>query len=76
MRLAGAHQPGRGHVVADADHQPLARRPGTGDGVGAHEIDHLRVHPLGGLAQRHLAQRGQVAGVKKLPMARAACSPI
>ena len=57
----GAHQPLRDGRLVQADQQPVLRRPGPGDGVGAHVVDHLRVDSLGGDAHRQLAQRGQIA---------------
>ena len=45
----------------DAHQKPVLGRPGSGDGVRAHVVDHLRVDPLGGDAHRELAQRGEIA---------------
>ncbi|MGY4247384.1 hypothetical protein ACVIIZ_008792 [Bradyrhizobium sp. USDA 4523] len=36
--------------------------PGAGNRIGLHVIEQLLVDPLGGAAQRQLAQRGQIAG--------------
>ncbi len=60
--LGVAHQPCRARVLADADQDALARRPGPGDGVGLHMGEQLLVDPLGGAPQRQFAQRGQIAG--------------
>ena len=59
--LGVAHEPCRPRVLADADQGAFTRRPGAGDGVGLHVGQQLLVDPLGGPAQRQLAQRGQVA---------------
>ncbi len=59
--LGVAHQPGRTRILADADQDALARRPGTRDGIGLHVGEQLLVDPLRGAPQRQLAQRGQIA---------------
>ena len=59
--LGVAHEPGRARILADADQNALARRPGPGNGVGLHMGEQLLVDPLGGAPQRQFAQRGQVA---------------
>ena len=51
---------------ADTNHQPLPRRPGAGHGMGAHIADHLFIDPLGGRAQRQLAQRRQIAAAEEM----------
>ena len=60
--LGVADEAGGARVLADADEDALARRPGAGDGVRLHVGEELGVDPLGGGAQRELAQRGEVAG--------------
>ena len=60
--LGVADEAGRARVLADADEDPLAGRPGAGDGVRLHVGEELVVDALGRAAQRQLAQRGQVAG--------------
>ena len=52
-------------VGADADQQPIGRRPGALDRVAAQVVDHLAVDPLGGAAQGEFAQRGEVAGLEE-----------
>ena len=52
----------RNLVRADAGEQALGRRPGSFDRLLAQIVDHLVVDPLGGAAQRQLAQRRQIAG--------------
>ena len=59
------HRLGPGVGAGQSEHA-IGRRPGTGNGVGAHEIAHILVHPLGGAAQADLAQRRQVAFAKKI----------
>ncbi len=59
--LGVAHEPRRPRILADADQNTLARRPGAGDGVGLHVRQQLFVDALGGPPQRQLAQRGQIA---------------
>ncbi len=56
-----ADQGGAGGVLVDADQQPLARRPGAGNGVGLHVGQQLLVHPLRRASQRQFAQRGEVS---------------
>ena len=53
--LGVAHQPGRAHVLADANQDALARRPRALDGVLLHVGEQLLVHPIGGAPQRQLA---------------------
>ena len=60
--LGVAHEAGGARILADADQNALARRPGPWNGVGLHVREQLLVDPLGGAPQRELAQRGQVAG--------------
>ena len=60
-RLAVAHQARRARILADADQDALARGPGARDRVGLHMGEELFVDPLGGPAQRQLAQRGEIA---------------
>ena len=62
--LGVADQLGRTLAAMHADQQPLAGGPGAGEPVRAHVLDHLVVDALGRAAQRQLAQRGQVAGLK------------
>src|SRR6202035_6165539 len=59
--LGIAHEPRRPRILADADQDAFAGRPGTGDGVGLHVGEKLFVNPLGGPPQRQFAQRGQIA---------------
>ena len=56
------HQPGGVASVADADQHALARRPRSGDGIGAHVGEKLVVDALGGPPQRQLAERREIAG--------------
>ena len=60
--LGVAHEAGRARILADADQNALARRPRPRDGARLHLREQLLVDPLGGAAQRKLAQRRQVAG--------------
>ena len=60
--LGVAHEARGARVLADADEDALARRPGAGNGVGLHVGEQLLVDALGGAAQRQLAQRGEIAG--------------
>jgi hypothetical protein len=60
--LGVADEPGAARIVADADEDALARRPGTLDGVRLHFREQLFVHSFGGAAQSELAQRGEVGG--------------
>ncbi len=64
--LGVAHEPRRARILADADENALARRPGPGNGVGLHLGEQLLVDALGGAAQRQLAQRGQIAGREEM----------
>ena len=48
-------------IGADADQQPLGGLPRAFDGVLLQIVDHLVVDAVGGAAQRHLAQRRQIA---------------
>ncbi len=64
--LGVAHEAGRARILADADQDALAGRPRTRNGVRLHLGEQLLVDPLGGAAQRQLAQRRQVAGRKKM----------
>ena len=59
--LGVAHEAGGARILADADQNPLARRPRARDGVRLHLGEQLVVDALGGPAQRELAQRRQVA---------------
>ena len=58
----GAHQAGSARIFADTDQNPLSRRPRSLDGLRLHLGEQLLVHPLGGAAQRKLAQRNQIGG--------------
>lgn len=51
-------------MVVDRDENALARRPWAGYGMSLHMGEQLIVDALGGLAQRKLSERRQVAGVK------------
>ena len=64
--LGIAHKTRRARVLADADENALAGRPGSGDGARLHLREQLLVHPLRGAAQRKLAQRRQVGRRKKV----------
>ena len=59
--LGVAHEAGGARILADADEDPLARRPRPGDGVRLHVGEELVVDALGGPAERQLAERRQVA---------------
>ena len=63
---AGAHQVVGHGVAADQHQDALARRPGPVDAGAAHGADQLVVDGLGGAAQRHLAQRGQVLRLEEV----------
>ena len=52
----------RARLLVDADQDPLAGRPGPGDGVRLHVGEQLLVDALGRAPQRQLPQRRQVAG--------------
>ena len=58
--LGVADQPGGVRILADADQNALARGPRTRDGSSLHFREQLLVDPVGGAAQRELAQRRQV----------------
>ena len=60
--LGVAHQPGGLEVLAHAHQDALAGGPGTRNGLGLHLLEQLLVHPLGGAAERQLAQRREVGG--------------
>ena len=45
------HEPGRARVLAHANENALAGRPGTGDGIGLHVGEQLLVDPLGRASQ-------------------------
>ena len=60
--LGGPHGVGRPRSGIEADDHPLARRPGTGDGMFAHVAAHLLVDAQRGAPERQFAQRRQVAG--------------
>ena len=64
--LGIAHEASRARVLADADQDALARCPGARNGAGLHLSEQLLVDPLGGAAQRELAQRRQVGGREKM----------
>ena len=64
--LGVAHQAGGARILADADQNALARRPWTLDRMGLHLGEQLLVDPLGGAAQRQLAQRRQVGGREEM----------
>lgn len=59
--LGVAHQARGARILAEAHQNALARGSGTGNGIGLHVGEQLLVDPLGGAAQRQLAQRGQIA---------------
>ena len=58
--LGVANEAGRARVLADADENPLARCPRTGDGVRLHLAEQLLVHSLGRSPQCKFAQSGQI----------------
>ena len=58
--LGVAHEPGATGVFVDADEDALAGGPRPGDRARLHLAQQLLVDPLGGAAQRELAQRGEV----------------
>ena len=64
--LGVANEAGGTRIVADAHQNPLARRPGTLDRVRLHFREQLFVDPLGGAAQRQLAQRREVGGGEEM----------
>ena len=68
--LGIAHQPRRARILADANQDALARRPGTGNRIGLHVGEQLLIDPLGGAPQRQFAQRGEIAG-RKIMLQRA-----
>src|SRR3954447_7145590 len=45
---------------------PFACRPGVADAAFRHVAGHLRVHPLGGAAERQLPQRDEIALAEEL----------
>ena len=57
-----AHQGQAAGAAVDHQQHALARRPGTVDGVAAHVVDHLIVHPLRRPPQRQFPQGCEVAG--------------
>ena len=59
--LGIAHEARSARILADADQDALARRPGPGDGMRLHVGEQLLVDALGGAAQGELAQRRQIA---------------
>ncbi len=59
--LRRAHKLFRNGRFVQADEQPVLRRPWPGDGVEAHEVDHLRIDTLGRHAHSEFAQRGEIA---------------
>ncbi len=59
--LGVAHEAGRARILAQAHQDALAGGPGPLDRIGLHVVEQLLVDPLGGAAQRQLAQRGQIA---------------
>ena len=63
--FCGPHQPGAQSIGADANQNALAGRPRTGDRVGAHVIEHLRVDAFGGVAHRQFPQSGQIAALEE-----------
>ena len=60
--LGIAYEARGARILADADHDALARGPGSGNRVGLHVDEQLLIDPLGGAPQRQLAQRGEIAG--------------
>ena len=58
--LADAHQLFGLAVRRDGDQESIARQPGSRGGRLARELQRRRIHPVGGAAQRELAQRQQV----------------
>ena len=58
--LGVAHKAGAARILADADQDALARRPGTRNGVRLHLVEQLLVDPLGGAPQGEFAQRRQI----------------
>lgn len=53
-------------IRANPDQQPVAGRPRAKNGPRPHIGPHLLVHASGSPAQRHFAQRRQIAGPEKL----------
>ena len=64
--LAGAHQAFGLGVRTDGHQQAFTGGPGRADGVIRAVLVHLGIHPVGGGAQRHFAQRDQVALAEKV----------
>ena len=62
----GAHEACRARVLADTDQHAVSGRPGAGDRPRLHFGEQLLVHPLGGAAQRKLAQRDQIGGREEM----------
>ena len=60
------HEAGRARVLADADQDALAGRPRSRDRVRLHLREQLLVDPVGGAAQRQLAQRRQLGGREEM----------
>jgi len=60
--LGITHEAGRTRILAGADQDALARRPGSGDGMRLHMREQLLVNPVGSAAKRQFAQCRQVAG--------------
>ncbi len=60
--LGMAHELQRARLFTDADKQALAGRPGPGDGVLLHIVQHLLVDTLGGPPQRQLTQGREISG--------------
>ncbi len=54
----------RGRALADANEQPVAGGPRSGDGMRPHVVQHLIVDALCRAAQRQLAQGRQIAGLE------------
>ena len=64
--LGGAHDGRRDRIGPDAGEDALARRPRPFDRLRLHALDQVGVDPLGGAAQRELAQRGQVLRLEEI----------
>ena len=62
----GSHQARRVGAGAHGDQQLIAHVPGMLDALGLVVLAHLRVHTLGRMAQRQLAQRDQVALLEEI----------
>jgi hypothetical protein len=60
--LGVTYQAGRARVLADTDQDALAGGPRSRNRVRLHFGEQLLVHPVGGAAQRQLAQRRQLGG--------------